>query len=356
MSDATPVASSATEPADPEPSTPSLDSLSPSEMQHWRMTGDLPERKPADQPAASAPAKPAAQAEGTPSSNPPASEPGKGHKNADTRVQELLADRARERERAEKAERRLAEFEGRTPTRDTTTPADSSPARTTAPTATDDPEPKLADYEANPQKYGGDPYTAWLDARSRWAYRQEHQRTQAAEQQRAEERQSEEAETTRRTAFRDRIQEATKADPQFLDSLSDPVKALKPIRDARKEGEQLSPRNAVAEELLDSPVAPQLMRHWTDHPEDLEKLAGAKSPRELLIEFGRQTALVEGADARAGAPAKPPTKTVTSAPAPAHTLGARPAAPVDEAEAALERGDVEAYFRAQNAREMAAKK
>jgi hypothetical protein len=60
-------------------------------------------------------------------SKPPASEPGKPKKNADTRVQELLADRARERERAERAERELAALRtGQTPPKDV--PADSSTA------------------------------------------------------------------------------------------------------------------------------------------------------------------------------------------------------------------------------------
>lgn len=107
--------------ADPSPVTESasLDSLSADELQTWRMTGDMPPSRTSPVTAPPAGSPPATAVEGQPAStdaivkpagSDPAAPPAKG---AEARIPELLNDRARERERADRAERRLAELERR---------------------------------------------------------------------------------------------------------------------------------------------------------------------------------------------------------------------------------------------------
>jgi hypothetical protein len=99
-------------------------------------------------------------------------------------------------------------------------------------------------------------------------------------------------------------------------------------------------------------VAPQLMRHFSDHPEDLQRLSRL-APRELLREMGKLEATIEKPASAPAPPAAPP-KTVTDAPAPPPTLGSRPAVPNDDAEGAVARGDFKAYEEAANRREVGA--
>ena len=126
MSDVSTVAS------EPTVQTPSLESLDSTQLDHWRMTGELPSADtPSTPPADSSPAQPAEQADRTESSLSPASEPGKPSKksNADTRVSELLNERHQIREEVERLRRELAE--ARTPPRTDAPPAASSPAPAT---------------------------------------------------------------------------------------------------------------------------------------------------------------------------------------------------------------------------------
>lgn len=80
-------------------------------------------------PAESAPAQPVDQAASTDATPKPASEPGKPKKNADTRVQELLADRDRERSETARLRTELEELRRRLPD---VKPVESSPAKPSA--------------------------------------------------------------------------------------------------------------------------------------------------------------------------------------------------------------------------------
>lgn len=309
---------------------------------------------PADSPADAASAQPGKQAASTEASSAPASEPGKtptGHKgDAASRVQEVLADRARERTRAENAEARADRLEreiaelrrGSAPaapaTPTPTHPAAPSAAAAKAPAGQDqDPEPTLEQFENEP-----DPYRAWMAADARWHARQEYRQQQAAEQQRTAAKAHQDAETARLNGFKGRIDGETAKDPAWWDGISQEVKDLKPIAVAKADGEAITPYHAVAEELLDSPVAPHLMRHWSEHPEEFKKFGECATPRELFREFARQSLLFEGQPK----PAAQPVKTITDAPAPPTVLGTRPAAPADETDAAVRNNDFEAYHAA----------
>lgn len=339
MSDAQPVASSATpDPVDPPPSA--LDTAVASGDVAAFRAARLAERtgKPLEPPnpadPASAPADTSQPASTDAHDKPPASEPGArpGHKgNADTRVQELLAERADLRKRLDALERRTPPVE--------TTPAAPSPAPAQA---DDDPEPQLSDYE--------DPY-AWMRDTARWEGRQAFRQAQATERAAREAQDATTREEARIQGFREQVEAASAEDAGFVESLSDDVKGLRTIHQAKAAGEALTPRHAIAEELLDSPVAPALMRHWTDHPDEFQKLAGQPGPRELIREFGRQEGYLQAVAAAVAAhKVKPPAPSVTQAPPPPTTLGSRPAEPVDAIESAVHSGDV-AAFRAAKLRE-----
>ena len=112
--DAHPGASSA--PAPVPPAVPDLESLSETELHAWKMTGALPEKpKEPETPPAAPSAAPAGDPPASPDApKPPAPEAGAAPRPdpraTENRVPELLADRARERERADRLEKELAEL------------------------------------------------------------------------------------------------------------------------------------------------------------------------------------------------------------------------------------------------------
>jgi hypothetical protein len=273
----------------------------------------------------------------------PASEPGKpaqdsGHKgNAETRIKALNWRAKQAEERAERLERELSEARKRTdPTPSKPTkPADAASAKAPG----DDPEPQLDDYQNE-----ADPYAAWMRACSRWEARQEHKRIDTEREQRAAAETAGKAEEERIKSFKGRINQA--GGNAFLEGVSEEVRALKPAQAAKVAGEPVTARHVVASELIKSDVAPALMKHWTDHPEDLAKFDTCSDLPALLREFGRQEARVSAAPAT-------PAKTVTSAPPPPTTLGSHPVESADRMEAAWRSGDM-AAFKAERRRERAA--
>jgi hypothetical protein len=269
-------------------------------------------------------------------SKPPASEPGKPKKNADTRVQELLADRARERERAERAERELAALRtGQTPPKDVK--ADSSPAAAAE---------TFPEYEEYLKTAGHEDhsYERYLREQAKHIVREEMRAEREQADREAGRQRAAQSVQERDTQFRKRLDEATKADPAFMETLSDDVMALRPfsaIRDANgRWTEQPTGYHAVADEVLSSEVAPQLLRHFSDHPEDLHRIA-KMLPTHLLKEMGRLEARITS-----GAPQTPPTKVISDAPPPAPTLSTRSSDSGSASDAAVQSGDVAAYRQA----------
>lgn len=280
----------------------------------------------------SAPAQPAEQDASTEASTDPASEAGKPRKkNAETRIQELLKERAEERKARERLEQRLAELE-----RSSQPKSDPQPA--SAPAAAER-FPSFDDYvKANPDAS----YEDYLDARADWRADQRIQQREAeAEAKRARERASQtEQELT--TKYRAQIDAAIKEDPDFLDGISAEVLALRPfsaIRDAQgRWTEQPTGYHALGQEIFASSMAPRLMRHFSDHPEDFHRIASLQ-PSQLLKEMGK---LEDRLTAKPAA-AAPPPKTVSDAPPPPTVLGSRPVSTTDPLEAAVASGDVRAY-------------
>jgi len=339
-----------------------LSSLTTEQYRHWESTGELPTETPAEAPLAeSSPADQTEQAKPAESTEPPAAgaQPRKG-KDAESRKAQLAAEVKAALAQREQVRRELAEEQAalnaireqrRSGVAAPQQPQAASPTATPQPPSGDR-EPQLADFE-NGQH--ADPYTAYLRALGRWEARQEFAQQ---ERQRIEREQARaaEAETQQRfSKFQQQMDAASTADPEFLATLSPDVLALRPFS-ALKPNEQPGPMNALAEEVVSSDIAPQVLRHFSDHPAELQRF-GRMTPRQLLVEFGRLEARLSVS--QPAAPAAPaqgtPAPKLPSAPPPPTTLGHKPAtAAMDEAADALRRGDFAAYERATNARETAA--
>jgi hypothetical protein len=316
---------------------PSLESLSTSERDHWRMTGELPGAKQDQQDtstdAAATAAEPADQAASTDATPPPASEPGKPAKkakNADTRVQELLAERHQLQQRLEAYERG-----GQPPAPQ----PDANQAASSPATADADTFPDFDTWAAEPANEGKS-YETYTRALVRYELEQEQQQIQHVTAIRA-----------RGEAFGQRFEAAKAADPSFVASLSDDVLRMQPI-DGLPPGVPVRPINLVAQEIIQSEQATSLLRHFSEHPDELRALEGA-SPSAIVRAITRLESKYEGQAGSSPAATTPPRSQITKAPEPPPTLGSRPAAPANEAEAALARGDFAAYRDAMNRQEMA---
>jgi hypothetical protein len=245
-------------------------------------------------------------------------------------------------------ERRIAEQAAEITRLSTTRPAaaprsEARPeAAAPAPASPQDYERYLAMPEA-PKQESFDTYDKFSAAMAVFIADQRFADRDRAAQQRADADRQTAAHTERTTKFSEAIKAVVTTDPKFLESVSADVLALKPFA-ALAPGEPGGPLNAIAEELLDSAVAPQLMQHFSAHPEDLQRLAQL-APRDLIREFTR----LEGRFERPAA--APPPKTVSDAPPPPQTLGTRPADPADPVRGAVMRGDFAAYRAAKRAQQ-----
>lgn len=186
----------------------------------------------------------------------------------------------------------------------------------------------------------------WMDARDTW---RDDKRAQTEHARSTEERRAQ-THQERASKFSTQIGERQKTDADFLKKVSPEVLALRPFA-SLAEGEQGGPLNAIAEELLDSPVATAIMEHFTANPTEFKRLAAIRSPRELIREFGKIEARLEK-DKEAPAP---PLKTVTSAPSPGTTLGARPSSPGDPVKSAVSSNNFTAFQAARRAERLAAR-
>lgn len=151
------------------------------------------------------------------------------------------------------------------------------------------------------------------------------------------------------TGFQEQI--ATAGGKAFMDSLSPEVGALRPVEALHANGEaaKVGPLNVLTSEIVKSAHAPQLLKHFSDHPEDLDRIAACRNVAEVYTEYGKVLARV---DTPASASVVP--KTLTSAPPPPTTFGtARSAAPADASSAAVQSGDFRAFRASERAKAQA---
>jgi len=314
--------------------------------------GITPEPTPKiDAPAESSPAAQAEPGASTEVKPEAASEAAKPRKTGEDRKRELEAEindtlkrRAQIRDEIAREEARLQSL--RQPPQETRpTPAsEPAPAQATFPEDYDsflaidgNGEKSYETYIRELARFESDQRWAAKERETQDRKRQEHQQRVIGE---------------RDTKFIERLTAA--GGKEFVQSCSPEVQGLTPF-DRMPRGadgrtiDEPSGYNAIGTEIASSDVAPLLMRHFTDHPDDLHAMA--KLPPDALFRaFGRLEARVGGTPA----PAAPTPKTVSSAPPPPDTLGKRPASGADPVERAVASQDFGAYEREQNRRELAA--
>lgn len=336
-----------------------IDTMSAPERETWQKTGDLPERvsvrSTKDAPAASSTAEPVEQAASTDASTPrPASEPGqpvadtgKPEKGAKLKARNAALDEEnRQLQERLKLRHALREELARTEPK-TTAKTDAASGSSPAPGPWDGSDPR------DPKPQDTDPqfetHAAYLDARDAWNERRIERR------QMAERQMSSRIEGIQRMgqSATERVQAYQAAHPDFdVSSLDERLLAIPPAS-AVPDGTPIGPHHALAEEILKSPVTPQLLQHFsTDEGRADWRRLCAMPPSDLLRAFGRLEARFE-ADASAGTGPLAP-KTRSSAPLPPTTVGDRPADAGDPLESAVKRKDPGAYIREANKRALAA--
>lgn len=165
--------------------------------------------------------------------------------------------------------------------------------------------------------------------------------------------------------FVGKLNEARAADPDFVNKLTDQVKHdLKPF-DALKPGEASGAINIVGEQVYDSPVSPQLLLHFSQHPADLARLTTmpasiAAMPAAvrtrahiqwIVKEVGKLEARFE-TDVPAPAAAAASVSTITAAPPPARQV-TRAGSTTNPKEAALAQENVGEFIAIRQAARLA---
>ncbi|OGT58001.1 MAG: hypothetical protein A3E01_18440 [Gammaproteobacteria bacterium RIFCSPHIGHO2_12_FULL_63_22] len=329
-----------------------IDSLSHEERSSWQETGEFPDRiaigqTPKDAPAASSPATPAEQAASTDASPAPASEPGKPAtkpKGAAARSAELdpeiqtLQDKLKLR-RALREE--LATLDRPKDGKPGATTSDASPSAKGEWDGSDprDPKPADTDFES---------YAEYLDHRDAWNERRFERKSEA--RQHATDQQARLSRTG--SEAMERVRTYATAHPGFTERV-DPQLIAIPLASAMPP-DAVRPANVLAEAVIDSPATGELLDHFStpQGQKDWQRLIASPTRSGMLRELGRIEARMDApASSVAAAPAP---KTVSSAPTPPMTLGARTADTADPIDVAIKRKDTAAYIREANRRDLAA--
>jgi hypothetical protein len=244
-------------------------------------------------------------------------------------------------------ERRVAELQAENARLKSSAPRAESPAAP-APTRAGDP---LAIDLTQPLLDEGAFYTKFPTASSadyhRYITRYDREMERATEQLRTAQRDADTAAQTRAQKFAAQFMAA--GDPAALRDRLDPaLLALETRAAAQAQHKRITAANDLAEEILDSEVALQVLEHLTAHPEVTATLLAAPTRRALVRAFSRLEAQMTPSAA-----AGPTVKTTTDAPPPAVTLGARSAQMGDPLDRAVVAGDVAAYRAARRAQRAA---
>lgn len=220
---------------------------------------------------------------------------------------EAKREAARERQEREALARRLEALE-----RERTRPAqeqrpDERPRQAQA--TDDDPEPQEKDFQS---------WEEYVKATGAHAARKEWKQLQKKQAEEDEQRRVHADIHAWKGRFVDRS--VKKLGPEGLSKLSAEVQALKPTYDAIMAGEPITALNAVADEILDSPVSGEVMLYLSEHPNELQRLATLRTPRDIAREMAKLETRLESAPLGTspskpeGSKAKPPVRPVTGAP------------------------------------------
>jgi len=307
-----------------------LESLSSEQYDAWKLTGDLPEAKPAEPPPANKTVE-TPEESGKSKGNQEAGK-GKGVKarteQLDGEIQELEARLARKAD----LKRQLDSDTG-----DKTAPppvTETKPAELKAPV-----KPKSDDfktweeYEAAKDKYVED----LSDYKVKVAIQED--RAQRAEE--AKKQQQEAEGKTVAEKWNKQVEAAGKKHSDW-DDLVGPIKDL-----VGKD-----PRFAAgASFLLDSEVGAEILYHLGNNPDQAAEIAAMSPIRQVAALARIEDSLTKPAEIALKAPPGP--KKVTEAPPPPSELNGRNQLAPDPVKAALEADDTEAYIREMNAKDVA---
>jgi hypothetical protein len=202
------------------------------------------------------------------------------------------------------------------------------------------------------QRFPDAPYSAY----ARYAVRYEDHAERAQAQQSSEQEQLTTAQHARVEKFVGQLDQARASDPEFVNKLTPEVRNLKPFA-ALAPGEASGPLNVVAEQVFDSPIAPQVLLHFSQHSDALQRLAtmppeiAAMPPAQrarahiqwIVKEFGKIEAALEQ-PAVAAEPAAAAPSPISAAPPPAPILS-RVGTSTDPQAAAFARGDFATWDR-----------
>jgi hypothetical protein len=169
------------------------------------------------------------------------------------------------------------------------------------------PKPVVEDFET---------YEEWLDARDEWrdALRDHRQREAEFNYRRGE------AIHNRKVAFAQAFTKAAEADATFRDRISPEVTGLEVSAAVIERNERPSGRNWIADEMFSAPdLAPGWALYLSEHPEDLQRIAALRTPREVTRAMAilptRQDAATAGTSSkREVSKALPPPPPVGGAP------------------------------------------
>jgi len=326
-------------PSSTDEGQPVLDALTDAEREAWQLTGDLPERTiPTSTPEGSTPPEPAAQAAPTDASTEPASEPGKpARPNAETRKQQLRAEIEDLSRQARQLRDEVAQARSGSPGR----PVDASPAAPSPASVPTAPDAEFPDYGA------------WLERPGNEAKTYESYTRDLVVHVASVERQRGHAEAMKAAKAHDyaaRVAQTIAQEPDFVSTLSPEVHDMVPL-DMLPDRRTATMANVVAQAVVDSDQAPQLLRYLSQNDSVLQALKRQPSEAAVLRMIGR----IEGTlSAQTTAPPSPVPSApmVSRAPAPPTTLGNRPAVPADDIESALAAGDFDAYSTRMNRKEL----
>lgn len=327
-----------------------ISTFSDSQLHDWKLTGKVPEAKPAEKPSAES--APAAENEETPkeeieSGAAAASGAEAGKKGSDSGAEQEQGKNGSERPSyGPKAEKRIKQLlsenkalkEQLSKKEPPATRAPETPAAA-APPATEEKEPTAEDRD----KDGNPKFKTWKeyeDARVAWRVEQE-KKGQVKAQAEAAAKEKQEAAVK---SFQGRVEEAKK---KYNDFETKAFNKDLPI-----------PANGVVDVfILRSKYGPDVLYALANNVEQLKALneLGKSDPLEawdILKELEREFVVAKPKEE----PGTPPARRVSGAPPPATEVGGRGASPADAVEKAVANKDFTTYQAEQNRREIAKRK
>jgi|TARA_Y100000310_G_scaffold90518_1_gene87754 hypothetical protein len=322
-----------------------IDSLNPAQREQWQLNGEDPTSTDSPTDADSAPAAPEKQAASTDATpDTPASEPGSPAKGEKLKArtaeldEEIQGLHERLRIRSE-LRQELARREG--PAKADPAPAPASAGRYS--------RAELDRYRAMPGAPTAEQYedvNDYYTAMGLFVSDKRHEEASAQDRAVSDGRARYEAFTRTAKEAVERVRVYQEQHPDFGKTVHPDLMQITPAS-LVPEGETVGPHHALAEEVIKSEATPQLLEHFSNDPEDWQRLCEL-APADLLRAFGRLEARLLTA-----APV-PPLKHVSDSPEPPTVLGRKPAQKPNDVEGAMTRGDYAAYEAAANAADIAA--